>query len=171
MAAYIEKTNAMRALGRRRIPCEAITYDPAAHDAGEVAALLGLPPERVDKTLVVLRDQGLPLLAMASASTELDLNKLARELGEKRVVIAPRREAERLTGLRVGGIGTLALLGKRVDASIDAAARNLDRLFVNGGRRGLHLNLSTPDLVAVTAARYVDAASLLAPPPTSDRAS
>lgn len=158
MPPRVEKTNAMRALDQRRVPYEALTYDPAVHDAGEVAALLGMPPERVYKTLVLLRDRGHPLLVMTSATTELDLNRLARELGAKRVEIAPRREAERLTGLQVGGIGALALLSKRFDVCVDAAARDLDWLLVNGGRRGLNLKLATADLVAVTGARFVDAA-------------
>ncbi|HEY8476142.1 MAG TPA: aminoacyl-tRNA deacylase [Chloroflexota bacterium] len=153
----VPKTNAMRALDARRVPYEALTYDEAIHSAVGVALALGLPANQVYKTLVVLRERGRPLLVMVPGNAEIDLRRLARSMGEKRLQMAPHREAERLTGLKVGGIGALALLGKPFDVAIDRSALALDRILVNGGRRGLNLRLRVADLIEVTRARVVDA--------------
>ena len=62
----LDKTNAIRLLEAKRVPYEALTYDPEIHSAVGVAEALGVPPEQVYKTLVVL-DEGpgsRPLLVM-----------------------------------------------------------------------------------------------------------
>jgi Cys-tRNA(Pro)/Cys-tRNA(Cys) deacylase len=156
MAGKVAKTNAMRLLEARRIPYEPLTYSPEIHSADVVAETLGLPPSQVYKTLVVLRERGRPLLVMVAGDRELDTRALARAVGEKRVEMAPKKEAERLTGLQVGGIGALALLDKHFDVYIDRRALTQERILVNGGQRGLNLRLRVADLVAVTGAKVVE---------------
>src|SRR5262249_27898009 len=109
------KTNAMRVLDARRIPYASFTYDASIHSADEVALLLGVPVGAVFKTLVVLADRDRRLLVMAPGDRELDLRRVAREVGAKSAQMATQREAERLTGLKVGGISPLALLDKRFE--------------------------------------------------------
>jgi Cys-tRNA(Pro)/Cys-tRNA(Cys) deacylase len=94
---------------------------------------------------------------MLPASTELDLRTFARAIGEKSVRMATQREAEQLTGLKVGGISALALLTKPFTVYLDASAMALERLYVSGGQRGLDLRLRVADLIAVTRATVVDA--------------
>lgn len=154
----LEKTNAMRLLDQRRIFYEPLTYDAEIHSAVGVAESLGLPPERVYKTLVALReDGGRPLLVMIAGPDELDRRLLARSVGAKAVQMAPHREAERLTGLQVGGIGALALVNKPFEPCLERAALAFEWVLVNGGRRGLNLRVGVQDLIAVTGARIVDA--------------
>jgi|DewCreStandDraft_2_1066082.scaffolds.fasta_scaffold00019_86 Cys-tRNA(Pro)/Cys-tRNA(Cys) deacylase len=164
MAGRVEKTNAMRLLDARKVPYEIYTYDPAIHSAVEVAAVLGLPPEQVYKTLVMLRERGRPLLVMVPGNAEVDPRRLARSLGERSVRMAPRQEAERLTGLQVGGIAALALVGKPFDVYLDRSALAHERILVNGGRRGLNLGIAVKDLIDITGARLVDAIAYLEEP-------
>lgn len=154
----IAKTNAMRLLERLGIAYEALGYDPAIHSAAGVAQTLGIPVERVYKTLVVLVEPPphSPLLVMVPGDQELDLRALARALGVKSTRMAPQREAERLTGLQVGGIGALALVDRPFTVLLASAARDHDWILVNGGRRGLNLRLAVDDLLAVTNARLVE---------------
>ena len=156
-ASPAEKTNAMRALDARRIPYETYTYPPELHSAVDVARHLRLPPDHVYKTLVVLRDRGRPMLVMVPGNLELDERLFARSVGEKHVAMAPKVEAERLTGLQVGGIGALALIGKRFDVFLDQRAEALETILVNGGRRGLNLRLRVDQLRAITGASSVEA--------------
>src|SRR5215472_13112956 len=102
----MRKTNAMRALDARKIPYEAFTFSDDIRSADGVAATLGIPEAEVFKTLVVLPETrgAKPMLVMLPASTELDLRKFARAVGEKSVRMVTQQEAEQLTGLRVGGI-------------------------------------------------------------------
>ncbi|MCC6627679.1 MAG: aminoacyl-tRNA deacylase [Chloroflexi bacterium] len=154
----MEKTNAMRLLEQRKVAYTPVTYPVEGHvSAVEVAALVGVPPETVYKTLVVLRERDRPLLVMIAGPRELDPRRLARAIGEKAVHMAPQKEAERLTGLHVGGIGALALLSKPFDVLLDQPALALDEIYVNGGRRGLNLRLRVDDLIRVTGARVVEA--------------
>jgi Cys-tRNA(Pro)/Cys-tRNA(Cys) deacylase len=69
--------------------------------------------------------------------------------------MAPQRDAERLTGLKVGGISPLALLDKRFEVYLDAPGEALEELYVNGGKRGVNLRLRVADLLAVTGARVI----------------
>ncbi len=154
----MQKTNAMRALDQRKIPYETHTFSDAIRSADGVAATLGLPEAVVFKTLVVLSEaRGTkPMLVMVPASKELDLRRFARAVGEKSVRMATQREAEQLTGLKVGGISALALVGKPFTVYLDRSAAALDRLYVSGGQRGLDLRLRVADLIAVTGATVVE---------------
>lgn len=151
------KTNAMRLLDRRGIAYQAFEYDPEIHSAAEAASAYGAPVAHVYKTLVLLRDAGRPLILMVRGDREVDLPLLARSIGAKSVRMAPHGEAERLTGLRVGGIGALALLDRPFDVFIDRGAAELEHIYVNPGRRGINIRLRLADLVTLTGAVQVDA--------------
>ncbi|HEU4782241.1 MAG TPA: aminoacyl-tRNA deacylase [Ktedonobacterales bacterium] len=151
------KTNAMRALDAHKIPYSTFFYAETIHSADEVATLLGVPAGHVYKTLVVMADGGRHLLVMAPGDRELDLRLLARGVGAKSAQMALQREAERLTGLKVGGISPLALLDKRFEVYLDATAADLDELYLNGGQRGVNIKLRVSDLLAITGAKLIEA--------------
>jgi Cys-tRNA(Pro)/Cys-tRNA(Cys) deacylase len=152
-----EKTNAMRVLEGKKVSYQALTYSPEIHVATEVAATLGYPANEVYKTLVVLREKGKPLLVMVASEKEIDLRRLAKSVQEKSLRMALHKEAERLTGLQVGGISALALLNKGFDIYIDSPALSLQYVLVSAGKRGINLRLKVRDLVAVTGAKAVEA--------------
>ena len=156
------RTNAMRLLEGHGAAYEVLTFSPDIHSAAEVAEVVGLDPDTVYKTLVVQRPRGKtgrarPLLVMVAGDSRVDLTALAASLGEKKLSMATHDDAERLTGLQVGGISALALLNKGFDVCIDRAARSLDQVVVSAGRRGIDVRLAVSDLVEVTQARWVDA--------------
>jgi Cys-tRNA(Pro)/Cys-tRNA(Cys) deacylase len=155
----LEKTNAIRLLDAKRVAYDALSYDPDLHSAVAVAEALGVPAAQVYKTLVVLREEprSKPLLVMIAGPDELDMRVLARSIDAKAVRMAPQKEAERLTGLLVGGIGALALVNKPFEPCIERAALAHDWVLVNGGRRGLNLRVAVEDLIRLTEARVVDA--------------
>ncbi len=146
------KTLAMRRLEAAGIGYDAHAYPSALRDAAEVAAALGVPAAVVCKTLVVVRPAGRPILAIVAA----DRQRLAAALGEKRLQLASHADAERLTGLQVGGISALAVRPGAFDVVIDAAAGAGERMFVSAGQRGLNLALAPADLARATGARWVE---------------
>ena len=152
-----EKTNAMRMLEARKVSFETYTFDPDIHSADGVAEVLGLPAHQVYKTLVVVRPKGKPLLVMVASDRELDLKRLARAVGEKKLSMASYKETESLTGLQVGGISALALINLGFDVYIDRAAVELSHILVSAGSRGTDLMLSVEDLIRVTRAKLVQA--------------
>lgn len=166
----IEKTNAMRLLDQRKIAYQAVAYgEPGVfHTAIEVATMLGQPPAAVLKTIVVLREKGKPLLVIIAADREIDPRHLAKAIGDKKLHVAPRKDAERLTGLQVGGITALALLNKGFEVVIDAPALQQDTVYVSAGRRGTQIRLDVQDLVQVTSARVVHATNPEGAPPSAE---
>jgi len=152
--------NSARLLSQQRIAFKIHQFPESIHSADGVAEAVGVSPERVYKTLVVLRQQprAKPMLVMVAADRALNLKKVAKAVKEKKVQMAPHKEAERLTGLKVGGISALALLNKGFDIYIDQAAQELDAILVSAGKRGVNLELAVADLVKVTGARWIEAA-------------
>jgi Cys-tRNA(Pro)/Cys-tRNA(Cys) deacylase len=151
------KTNSMRVLEAHKIPYQVYSFSPDIHSATGVAEAVGLPPEQVYKTLVVLRPQGRPMLIMIPGPRELDLKLVSQALGEKKVHMAAHKEAEALTGLQVGGISALALLNRPFDVFIDRPATQLSHVLVSAGKRGINLRLAVADLIRITRARVIEA--------------
>jgi Cys-tRNA(Pro)/Cys-tRNA(Cys) deacylase len=150
----------MRVLDSRKVAYKVHEYSPEIHSAVEAAQAIGMPVERVYKTLVVMRDtlHAKPLLVMVPGDRELDLRALAKSTGDKKLRMATQKEAESLTGLLVGGIGALALLNRGFEIWIDGAARGHERICVNAGQRGVNLELCVDDLARMTNAKWVEQA-------------
>src|SRR5579871_1624855 len=128
------KLNSMRLLDTNHVKYDIMTYDQAIHDASEAARAMGVPASQVYKTLVVERAGSKPVLVMIPAESHLDLKKFAAAIGEKKVSMAAHADAEALTGLKVGGIGALALTNKHWDVYIDQSATALDAVCVSAGQ-------------------------------------
>jgi Cys-tRNA(Pro)/Cys-tRNA(Cys) deacylase len=154
------KNNVTRLLDSRKIAYTTAEYDGSQfHSADEVAQLIGVPVDQVYKTIVVLREDKTrkPLLVMVAAPREIDLKKLAASLGEKKLHIAKHDEAEKITGLQVGGISALALLNKPFEACLDRPVFDFEHIHISGGQRGLDVQIGVKDLIALTKAKVVEA--------------
>jgi Cys-tRNA(Pro)/Cys-tRNA(Cys) deacylase len=154
------KNNVTRLLDSRKVAYTTAEYDGTQfHSADMVARLIGVPDEHLYKTIVVLHEDKSrkPLLVMVAANREIDLRRLAASLGEKKLRVAKHDEAEALTGLQVGGISALALLGKPFEVCLDRPALAFERIHISGGQRGLDVQLAVNDLVTLTKAKIVDA--------------
>jgi Cys-tRNA(Pro)/Cys-tRNA(Cys) deacylase len=162
MAARTQKKpQAIRLLESKAVAHQVTVYDDSGdfHTGEEAAALVGAPAESVYKTLVVLRDppSGRPMLAIVPVAEQVDLKTLAAALGEKRLRMATQKEAEKLTGLQVGGISALAVSPGRFDVLIDERAQSREKVHVSAGARGMDVELAVTDLAGLTDARYVKA--------------
>ena len=151
------KPLAIRMLEQRKIAHEVFAFDAAIRDAGQVAASTGMPAHLVFKTLVIEHDppKGKPYLVMVPADREVDMKALATAVGAKKLRMASHRDAERHTGLRVGGISALALTGRGFTCLIDEYAVREEAILVSAGERGFDVRLGVTDLIALTAARPV----------------
>lgn len=152
------KLNSMRLLEQHNIPYEAVPYPEELRDAEAIAETLGLPPYLVYKTLVVEPDRAgaKPMLVMLAADRALDLKKLAAVAGEKKVRMAAHRDAERHTGLKVGGISALALTHKNWLVFLDEPAMQNEHILISAGQRGLDLRVPTTALLGLVRARIAD---------------
>lgn len=129
-------------------------HDPAAESYGlEAAEKLGLPADRVFKTLVVQLDNQSYAVAVLPVSTLLSLKAMAKAVGSKKVLMAPKPDVARITGYVLGGVSPLGQK-RRLRTVIDASAREFATVFVSAGRRGLEIELSPADLAGLTGASF-----------------
>jgi Cys-tRNA(Pro)/Cys-tRNA(Cys) deacylase len=121
-------------------------YDPGAARIGlQAAESLGVAPQRLLKTLMA-KAGGVIMCVLIGSDRELSLKKLAAVADAKDAAMLAPAEAERATGYRVGGISPFGQK-KRVRVFVDRAALAYDTVIVNGGRRGLQIELAPGDLV------------------------
>ncbi|MEX1103533.1 MAG: YbaK/EbsC family protein [Dehalococcoidia bacterium] len=160
------KPLAVRLLEQRKIPHVVFEFDDTIRSAAEVAEATGMPPGAVYKTLEIEQDppKGKPYLLMMPSDSEVDLKGLAAALGVKKVRMAGHRDAERHTGLQVGGISALALLNKGFPVYIDSRAEETGEILVSAGQRGMDVKIAVSDLLGVTGAHPVRAIGTSARP-------
>ncbi len=146
--------NVTRLLDQRHIPYQAFELPAEKLGARETAALLGIDPALVYKTIVVTREKPRkPLLVVVPGDSVVDLKLVAAATGEKKVYLPTEREAEALTGLQAGGISPLALLQRGFRVLIDASAQDHPEIHISGGQRGLNIQLAVADLIKLTDAQ------------------
>lgn len=153
-----QKLNSMRLLEQHKIPYEVVPYPDDLRDAELIAEVLGMPPHIVYKTLVVEPDRpgAKPMLVMLASDRTLDLKKLALAAGEKKLRMAAHKDAEKHTGLKVGGISALALTHKNWLVFLDEPAMQQEHILISAGQRGLDLRVSTAALLPLVRARIAD---------------
>ena len=140
----------MSALLRLGVTFELHAYDfggPAPGIALEAANLMGVEPGQVLKTLMAVVDERTLVTTLIPAHRELDLKAVASAVGGKRAALADVRQAERATGYVKGGISPFGQR-QRSPAVIDRSVLEHTSVFVNGGRRGLEIELAPRDLIA-----------------------
>jgi len=141
------------ALDRAKIPFTLHEYahDPRHDSYGmEASDALGLPPERVFKTLVAAVDGSLAV-GIVPVHRQLDLKALAAATGGKRAVMAGVAAAERATGYVAGGISPVGQK-RRLPIVIDQSALQFGTVFCSGGRRGLEVEIAPADLIKAAGA-------------------
>ena len=146
-------TPATVALTRAGVPFTLHPYDhdPRAESFGlEAAEALGVPPERVFKTLLA-EAGGVLVVGIVPVTGQLDLKALARAVGAPKATMADPVAAERTTGYVVGGISPVGQK-RALSTVLDDSALSHETVFVSGGRRGLDLELTPADLVRATRA-------------------
>lgn len=147
--------NVIRFLESKKVSFTAFQIPAEKLGAVEVARYLGVPLDIVFKTIVVVREKaGKPILAVIPGNQEVDLKALAREVGEKKVILPTEREAERLTGLQAGGISPLALINRGFQIILDSDALRYETIHVSGGQRGLNIRLPVQALIEITGSHH-----------------
>ena len=150
------KTNAMRMLDRMKIPYEAMTYECGDFiDGIQIADKLGLPHEKVYKTLVTVGNSKNYFVFVLPIEGELDLKKAAREVGEKSLAMRHVKDINTVTGYVRGGC-TAVGMKKQYVTRIDASAQNLPTMVVSGGHLGTQLELKPEDLRKAANAEFAD---------------
>ena len=132
-----QKTNVMRLLERDNIPYRSVFYEDV-HDEDwsslRTSQTLGVEPERIFKTLVLRGDVNRFLVCCIASNDELDLKKVARASGDKKVEMIHVKEIRDITGYIRGGCSPLGMK-KKFPTFIDETAILFDEIYINAGAR------------------------------------
>jgi Cys-tRNA(Pro) deacylase len=135
-------TPAIRWLREKKVPFVPHLYEYEEKGGTRASsAALGVDEHQVVKTLVFETDQKQPLIVLMHGDRQVSQKQLARLLKVKSVESASPERAQKLTGYQVGGtspFGTRTPLPTYCEATILA----LDRLYINGGKRGFLVEIS-----------------------------
>ena len=155
---HISETQATQLLRKHQVSFEEHPYPYEEHGGTSVSAReLGVPEHAVIKTLVMQDEAAKPLIVLMHGDCKVSTKNLARGIGCKSVEPCKPEVAQRHSGYMIGGtspFGTKKALPVYVEQSILA----LDRIYINGGRRGFLVSLAPQVLIDLLKAKPVQCA-------------
>ena len=143
-------TPAITALKKAKVNFEVRRYELETSDDrtfGEaVADAVGMPRDRVFKTLVAELDKHELVVAVLPVSRSLDFRALAHAAGGKKASMADSARAEKATGYVTGGISPFGQR-QRLRTFVDSTVSQYESVCVSGGKRGIQLEIAPADLL------------------------
>ena len=149
------KTNVMRLLSAAKIPFQIVEYEVDEQDlsGSHVADQIGQDHDAVFKTLVLKGEKTGYLVCCIPVDLELDLKKVAKAAGDKRVEMIPVKELQPLTGYVRGGCSPVGMK-KKVPIYIEETAVLFDEIAVSAGVRGAQVVVNPQMLADYTGAVF-----------------
>lgn len=133
-------------------------YEYVEHGGAERGAQeLGVPGEAVVKTLVMEDEAAKPLIVLMPGDRNVSTKNLARQASRKRVEPCKPEVAQRHSGYQVGGTSPFGTR-KPMPAFMERSILELEKIYINGGRRGFLLGLAPGEIVRILNPLLVDAA-------------
>ncbi|MGV1016589.1 MAG: aminoacyl-tRNA deacylase [Fluviibacter phosphoraccumulans] len=135
-------------------------YAYEAHGGTSVSAReLGVEEHAVVKTLIMENELKKPLIVLMHGDRKVSTKELARQIGCKKVEPCKPEVANKHSGYLVGGtspFGTKTGMPIYVERSI----LELDRIYINGGRRGYLVGIDPKELPKLLAVEAVEVAAV-----------
>lgn len=151
-------TQAVRFLREKKVEFSPRLYDYVEKGGtAESARQLGVDEHAVVKTLIFETNEKKPLVVLMHGDRLVSTKNLARHIGVKSVEPATPDRASKYTGYLVGGtspFGTRTAMPVYVEASI----LELDKICINGGKRGFLVEIEPGELKRVLSVEEVEVA-------------
>jgi len=155
----VSATPAIHFLRAQKVP---FTEHPYRYEerGGTVASSreLGVDEHIVIKTLIMEDENKQPLIVLMHGDREVSTKNLARQIGRKSVVPCAPDVAQKHSGYLVGGTSPFGTR-KKMPVYMERTIANLDRIYINGGKRGFLIAVAPADLVRVLSPALVDVAT------------
>lgn len=153
----MQKTNAIRLLEQKKIPYVEREFEVTeAHtDAITVAHALGQKENEIFKTLVTVGNKTGIVVAVIPGNQALDLKKLAKASGNKKMEMLHVKDLEVTTGYIRGGCSPVGMK-KLFPTYFDETELMLTNIHVSAGRRGLQMSVSPKPLAELVKGKFVD---------------
>jgi Cys-tRNA(Pro) deacylase len=141
-APKISETPATRLLRGHGVDFSEHVYDYVEHGGtGESARQLGVPEHEVVKTLVMQDERAQPLIVLMHGDKQVSTKNLARGIGAKSVEPCKPEVAQRHSGYLIGGTSPFGSK-KSMPVYVEASVLGLERICINGGRRGYLIGIA-----------------------------
>ncbi len=151
-----QKTNVMRILDQAKISYNHYCYaDTDAISGLEITEVLNQNPDRVFKTLVTVGKSKEHYVFVVPVSSELDLKKAAKSVGDKSVEMVKSKELLPLTGYIHGGCSPIGMK-KFFKTVVDESALNFDSILFSAGKIGYQVEIAPNDLKKIIKFDYAD---------------
>jgi Cys-tRNA(Pro) deacylase len=155
---HVSETPATQFLRQHGIPFSEHVYEYVEHGGtAESARALGVDEHAVVKTLVMQDEAGGPLIVLMHGDCTVSTKNLARQVDRKRIEPCRPDVAQRHSGYLVGGTSPFGTR-KPMPVFVERSVLELERIYINGGRRGYLVGLDPQVLLQQLAARPVDCA-------------
>ena len=142
-------TPAIRVLRKEKAAFEEHLYAYEERGGTAVSAReLDVPEEIVVKTLVFEDERGNPLIVLMNGGDHVSTKNLARTLGRKTIQPCKPEIAQKHTGYQVGGTSPFGTR-KRLPIYMESRIRDLDKVYINGGKRGFLVSLHPDELIRI----------------------
>lgn len=139
-------TPAIRLLRKEKVEFSCHLYAYEERGGTRVSSReLGVPEHEVIKTLVAQDETKTPFLILMHGDREVSFKELARVRGVKSVTSCEPKTVLRLTGYQVGGVSPFGTR-KALKVYLEQSILELDRIFINGGKRGFLVCLKPQQL-------------------------
>ena len=156
--ASLSATPAVHFLRKHGVAFTEHPYRYEAHGGTRVSSReLGVDEHTVIKTLVMQDEAKRPLIVLMHGDREVSTKQLARQIDRKTVEPCDPAAAQRHTGYAVGGTSPFGTR-KELPVYVERTVLDLERIYINGGRRGLLVSIAPSELVRVLHALPVEAA-------------
>ena len=149
------KTNVMRLLEAAGISFETGTYEVDENDlsGSHAADMMGVEHDSMYKTLVLKGEKKGYLVCCIPVDEELDLKKVAKAAGDKKVEMIHMKDLLPLTGYIRGGCSPVGMK-KRFPTYIEETAILYDRITVSAGQRGVQISVEPDNLAGYLEAEF-----------------
>ncbi len=158
-STHVSETPATQMLKRAGVAFTEHVYDYVDHGGtAESSKQLGVDEHAVVKTLVMQDEKAEPLIVLMHGDKTVSLKELARQIPCKKVEPCKPEVAQRHSGYQVGGTSPFGVR-KAMPVFVEASVLALEKICINGGRRGYLVGIAPRVLTELLGARPVQCAN------------
>ena len=110
--------------------------------------VLGVDEHSVIKTLIFETGEKNPIAVLMHGDMQVSTKALARHIGVKTVAPVTPERANQLTGYLTGGTSPFGLKTK-MPIYVERTVLELERIFINGGKRGFLVEIDPRELLRI----------------------
>lgn len=155
---HVSETQATQFLRKHQVSFSEHPYPYEEHGGTSVSAReLGVDEHSVVKTLIMEDEAAKPLVVLMHGDCKVSTKELARQVGCKKIEPCKPEVANRHTGFLVGGTSPFGTR-KAMPVYVEQSILGLDRIYINGGRRGYLVGIDPAILTALLGAKAVTVA-------------